>query len=218
MSIKKFVYSFFKKNPIEPIVLNISNNRSNPFINIVLKTVNNNPYQIDYGDGDIITNAGNSNPVTYELDLGYNNTSTKIYVERNNVEELGFLSRIDYNFDISELHGMFNLKSLSLSNEISFSINDIPDSVRRFYGVGHLNGGYQNRRSFTFVPMSYFYLGNESGGLTTSEVDNLLNDLSSADWVGEKKIYIKGNNEPRSSSSDSYVTTLENKGVSVYTY
>lgn len=49
-----------------------------------------------------------------------------------------------------------------------------------------------------------------SGGLTTTEVDNLLIDLSNATWVSiPNVIRLTGNNAPRSSASDSAVITLQ---------
>lgn len=57
----------------------------------------------------------------------------------------------------------------------------------------------------------------EGSGLTTSEVDLLLNDLAEVTtWYSPKTITINGNNSARSSASDAAITTLQDKGVTIY--
>ena len=55
-------------------------------------------------------------------------------------------------------------------------------------------------------------------GLDSTEVDNLLIDLSGVvTWIGSKIINISGNNEARTAASDAAVATLQGKGVTVTT-
>jgi hypothetical protein len=57
-----------------------------------------------------------------------------------------------------------------------------------------------------------------SGGLSSVEVDNLLVDLANVDlWENIKVVDLSGNNQPRTASSDTAVTTLISKGVTVTT-
>ena len=71
----------------------------------------------------------------------------------------------------------------------------------------------------TWVPdMRYFYIYSVSpGGLSSTEVDNLLIDLAATTWKNEKKIYILGTNALRTSASNTAVATLTSMGVSVTT-
>jgi len=55
-------------------------------------------------------------------------------------------------------------------------------------------------------------------GLDSTEIDNLLIDLSGVTtWAGSKVIYIAGNNAARTAASDAAVATLQGKGVTVTT-
>jgi len=217
MSIRKLVYSYFEEQEQDPIILSLNSVRREEEVFIGVKTVDGSDYQIDYGDGNIITRQSSSTPQSYNLPLSFDG-STKIYVSRDNVEELKVTKATSHDFLLSDLFGMSNLKGLYITEKATGKISNIPFSVSEFVSLQGFSTieDYQTRRSFTYVPMDRFILSTSSGvGLTTSEVDNLLEDLSEATWVGLKRVQITGVNEVRSSASDAFVTTLENKGVTV---
>jgi len=56
------------------------------------------------------------------------------------------------------------------------------------------------------------------GGLSSSEIDQLLIDLAVVStWVIEKIVYLRGTNAARTAASDAAVATLVSKGVTVTT-
>lgn len=219
MSIRKFVYSYFEEAELDPIILSLNSARRDTDFSIGVKTVDGSDYQIDVGDGNIVTQQSNTIPRNYTLPLSFSG-DTKIYTKRDNIEELKFTTSTSHDFLLADLFGMSNLKVLFLTEKVTGKIANIPNSVDTFVmlqGSSIING-YSIRRDFTFVPMKNFTLVNSSGtGLTSSEVDNLLEDLSQATWTGTKRVQITGVHEPRTSASDAFVTTLQNKGVTVIT-
>ena len=55
------------------------------------------------------------------------------------------------------------------------------------------------------------------GGLDSTEIDNLLIDLSGTTWTSSKIITLTGTNAARTAASDAAVSTLEGMGVTVTT-
>lgn len=72
-----------------------------------------------------------------------------------------------------------------------------------------------NDYSSTTFPANMDRVELRNGSLTTDMVDQLLIDLSKTTWINDKYISIKGNNQARSSVSDSAVDLLKTKGVNV---
>ncbi len=127
------------------------------------------------------------------------------------------------------------------SNTLSGNIADAPGGLTNLYVAGSNTlsgniadapGGLTNLAVFGSNTLSDYaagrvwannmrqlYLRQATGyGLNTSEVDNLLIDLSNVStWSTEKVVNIAGNNASRSSASDSAVLTLQGKGVTVTT-
>lgn len=66
-----------------------------------------------------------------------------------------------------------------------------------------------NMYQFIYIPTTT--------GLTTSEIDQLLVDLSAAEWSVYNRIDIRGANAPRTPTSDIAVALLQSKGVTVLT-
>lgn len=117
------------------------------------------------------------------------------------------------------------LKTLNITatNSISGNISDIPDTVnyldiRKYNNKLTYSGKTwpENMRRVYLQPLI-------NKGLTTTEVDLLLNDLANIEtWdptitTSYRYIWIAGQNEPRSSASDSAVSILISKSVAVTT-
>ena len=105
------------------------------------------------------------------------------------------------------------------SNTISGSLSDLPLSLTTFRCSGsNTISGYSLGHVFSNNFQYILSLPSSGSGLDSSEVDNLLIDLSQVPtWSGSKIVNIAGNNAARTSASDSAVAILVSKGVSVTT-
>ncbi len=83
-------------------------------------------------------------------------------------------------------------------------------------GTGHAVSGYTTK--VWKNTMRQIVLTPALGGLDSSEVDQLLIDLSNVTtWVDQKQVAITGTNAPRTAVSNAAVVLLESKGVTVTT-
>lgn len=118
---------------------------------------------------------------------------------------------------------ILELISITATNSISGNISDIPDTVtyldiRKCSNKLTYSGKTwpENMRRVYLQPLI-------NKGLTTTEVDLLLNDLANIEtWyplitTSYRYIWIAGQNEPRSSASDNAVSILISKNVAVTT-
>ena len=104
------------------------------------------------------------------------------------------------------------------SNTVSGSLADLPSGLTYFRCYGSNTVADYTTRSWpnnmalvVLVPVS-------PGGLSSTEIDQLLVDLAAAGgtWASPKEITLTGTNAPRTSASDAAVTTLvSTKGVAV---
>lgn len=102
------------------------------------------------------------------------------------------------------------------SNTVTGDIADLPEGLNYFDCFGsNTISDYTAGRNWA-EGMRYFRLLPETGyGLSTSEVDSLLLDLSRTEWASPKRIWIAGPNESRSSASDEAIGFFLKEGVSV---
>lgn len=163
--------------------------------------------------------------VDYELrnnNQSYNITTSgelEILKDRKKMLSLFLKSSDTLSFDSEIFRTLPALNSIQIDSIDSvFRINDIPRHCKSFVFIGGaLQGGYTTRVFNNTIDT--FDFRNETGNpLTTSEVDQILIDLDAYTFVGNKLIRILGSNEPRSSTSDTAVTSLESRGVTVETY
>jgi hypothetical protein len=121
--------------------------------------------------------------------------------------------------DIADVPASITSFNLQGSNTLSGDIADVPASITSFNlqgsntvsdysGVFPFNSAFQ---SFKIIPVS--------GGLSSSEVDQLLIDFDSSisSWSGDKSVVLTGTNAARTSASDAAVASLQGKGVTVTT-
>lgn len=218
--IRDFVYGYDESLTPTALEIPLKSPRDFEFIGLSIETFDGSDYQLDLGND--LQFSASSAPYTSSLNFySFDSSitgSTKIFVKKSNVKSLR-LAADAHEFNTSILAPFSRLQNLTLATTASTNIVTIPNNVSTFFATLNTEvTGYSVRRSFTFTPMQRFVLKNEQGtGLTSGEVDNLLEDLSVADWVGIKQVEITGINSARTSASDSFVTTLEGKGVTVTT-
>lgn len=114
-----------------------------------------------------------------------------------------------------------NLTTYSNSglNTVTGSINSLPATVTIFENQG-LNtvNSYTAGKVFSNNMLRFIHLPASGSGLTSAMVDALLIDLAPLTWgSGTKILNLAGNNAARTSASNTAVTTLQGKGVTVTT-
>ncbi len=125
--------------------------------------------------------------------------------------------------DIGQLPSLLERFSIDGDNTTFGSISDLPPLIR-FYANSSTNevNNYTLGRTWYSPMTQVISIGGVSGFLSSQEVDDLLIDLANvASWVNisssTKVITLTGNNQPRTSASDSAVATLIGHGVIVTT-
>lgn len=181
-------------------------------------------------NGSIDLSPLTGNNINFEVNFGnltsvnFGDTSKYISLRfgNNTINELPseFINVVNFtlggNNTVSELPNLPNVKYLYLfGNNINISGNILlkTPKVTDFRIGGGVN--FNTYSQMTFSNGMYAFLM-DSGSLTTDMVDQLLIDLSKATWVSSNPgIRLKGNNQARSSVSDSAVALLKTKGVNV---
>lgn len=146
-------------------------------------------------------------------------------------------------FDISDLPDACENVCMNSGTVTGVIDETFPTSMRRFVinGDNTISGDYglikgefpvtfsikgknkistytNNSADFTSSLMNQFlHTGTEGHGLNSAQIDELLIDLSEAEWIGNKKIELTGSHEARTRRSDQAVLRLERKGVTVQT-
>lgn len=215
MSISKYVSSYKEAETYEPLDLSLDSSGVS-FISFGLETFNGDSFQVSFDDG--LKRSVSSSPISINYNLN-TPASDKVsfFLDRENVRSLNLTSS-GFSFNVKDLESLCKLKNLTILGNVDFKISDIPNNVTVFSAnnAGNVIGGYSDRRRFTYNRMNRFVIDYTSSiGISPSEVDLLLEDLSLAQWEGAKVITIKGNGLFRTSSSDSFVNDLESRGVTV---
>jgi len=176
--------------------------------------------------------------LTYYYCEGNNTVKGKISDLPRTLTLFSTHGRNTINGDFSELPP--NLTSLRIAGRstVGGDLANLPRSLTSFLSVSHSKvtgdlanlpkdliffycGGTNNISEYTagrtWSPkMTCVHLQPAVGhGLDTKEVDSLLADLAKTTWAGEKKVWLAGNNAPRSGASDEAVSLLEKAGVTV---
>lgn len=200
------------------------------------------PFTINWGDGSIInysTGLNNlshtySTPYTGEIiTTVYANSITALNIGQNvansgtieiRVSEIAKLKSLNtliatrdkFTGNISGFPNKMTVIDID-ENELSGNISAIPVNIKTFsLGGSNTISDYTSPRTWA-ANMKEVEVSPVSGGLSSSEVDNLLIDLSQTTFAPAATITLKGVNASRTSASDSAVITLTNKGVTVLT-
>ena len=119
--------------------------------------------------------------------------------------------------DISKLPAGLTSFHCAGFNTVSGDISKLPQKITYFYfaGSGILERYNAGRKWSPKMSCVHIQLP-EGRGINTESVDALLEDLAQTTWAGEKKVWLAGNNAPRSSASDSAAARLEAMGVTLF--
>jgi hypothetical protein len=203
--------------------------------NITIGTSDSSDVLIDWGDGDFSVAAHNVQ-ATHNYDSAYTGTIkvfTTATITRWDSSAAG------WSFALSALKEGLTYFRCTADNSITGTITDIPNSVGIFqlYGQSSLSGDLaDSNANLTFflclggfntvfvsngatpaqTSMRYVYI--QGVGLSAAEVDDVLIFLAQiSTWTNEKIVNLAGNNAPRTSASDTAVSTLQGYGVTVTT-
>jgi hypothetical protein len=177
--------------------------------------------------------------MTYFYVKGHNTITGDIADLPDDLGLFGIYGNNTVSGNIGDLPDDLNYFIASGNNTVSGDIADLPASCSYIWidGNATVSGDFADVPAETFycvirgesqvntysehewtATMFRIYLDQADGyGLDETEVDNLLIDLSDANWSNVKKIDIIGPNAPRSSASDEAVATLISKGCTVNT-
>lgn len=164
-----------------------------------------------------ITGSITGKPLTYLQVFGQNTlsgeisgltTATLIYVTG--------LNTIDGADSVAGLTSC-TLLIVTGQNRLAFDLATIPSSVTNFNINPSAITTYTQGHDWSHITASWDIRPAAGYGLSATEVDNLLIDMSSSGMDTNAYIYIKGSCEPRTSASDAAVTALELAGMTVDT-
>ena len=118
--------------------------------------------------------------------------------------------------DIANLPRSLTLFLCVSHSKVTGDLANLPKELTSFYCAG-ANTVSEYTAGRTWSPkMSCVHIQPSAGhGLDTKKIDALLADLANTTWTGEKKVWLAGNNAPRSGASDDAVARLEKAGVVV---
>ncbi len=147
--------------------------------------------------------------------LGLNTITGNIADVPIDVEDFHVIGNNTITGDIADIS--VNVKTFRIigDNTISGDIADIPDDIEYFTLIGDNTVSDYSGKTWTTKP-SAFILTPASGGLSTSEVDQLLIDFDDdLAWDAGDTITLTGTNAARSVASDAAVASLESEGVTL---
>jgi len=211
--------------------------------NFSLYSVNSSTtFQVNWGDGTIITYPAGLNTLSHNYTTSYtgeiittvyansigsmnigqdtlNNGKVEIKVsELAKLTSLGILiaTRNNITGDISGFPSTMTVIDLD-ENSLTGNVALIPPNVRIFSIQGtNTIADYTSGRTWV-NNMKEVTIKSATSALSSTEVDNLLINLSVPTWASSGKVDLTGGNSPRTSASNSAVSTLISKGVTVLT-
>jgi len=172
-----------------------------------------NSFQIK-GNNAIGGNIANIPHTILYLQLWGNNTLTGNIADINrNIQQFDIRGNNTVTGDLNDFPKLPESISIGGNNTIYGDIADI--SGKRFIELsGNLNCRYS---SAVWVNVYGFWFTPQITGLSSTEVDQLLTDLSAANWSVYKVLDLRGANAPRTAASSGAVALLQSKGVTVLT-
>lgn len=167
--------------------------------------------------GDVV---GLPNGLTYIVVIGANTLSGNV----SDLPPAQHISILGLNIISGNVSGIANASTffqITGNNSISGDLAFLPVNIIHVIISSNLStiDGYTNGVRTWHSTMSAVEVSPGAGGLSTTEVDNLLIELAAqvSTWSGDKRVYILGGSSPRSAASNAAVATLNGFGVVVNT-
>ena len=124
-----------------------------------------------------------------------------------------------YQMNLSSLPSVMTSFFCTGSNTITGNLSSLPSVMTSFFCTGsNTITDYTSPKTWA-TNYNYFFIRQAVGsGLSSTEVDNLLIDMSAATWGGSSRtLDVRGVNAARTSASNAAVATLLSKSVNVLT-
>ena len=204
-------------------------------------TITGKTISVDWGDGSARSKYSGTDQA-WSKDYGSaGNRTVRIYSSSFLTKFKMDTSGVDISFDIANLPSVLTYFICTGSNTVSGDIANLPSSLTYFFcsGSNTVSGDIANLPSsltyfrcsgsntisdytiphtWTTKPANFILIPAGVGGLSESEIDNLLIDFD-ADlvWAAGNEITLTGTNAARSSASNAAVTNMTNEGATVTT-
>lgn len=196
--------------------------------------IGNMNFEAPYAIGDL---SEYINTLKY-VDISGGEISGELLNFNNNLDRLRVTGKNTLKFNIEHLPNTITYLGVTGLNKIYGNISNLNAPLLHHFDIkghntitgnyGHipsieifaLDGNNQVEDYTSFFPDAYsifIHPGTEGFPLSSSEIDQLLIDLATANWVSSKLLILTGHHAPRTALSDEAVLVLENKGVSVST-
>ena len=176
-----------------------------------------------WGDGTSTVTTLSGTGTTNTITKSYSSTGIYRITISGDIGEITswIFDNTTWSVTLDEIGKMKKLNAFSSSSasSISGNLSSLPSGLSTVVISGsNTVADYTSPRTWA-NNMVQVYMRQAAGyGLSTSEVDNLLIDLSAVPtWTSSKSIDLRGVNAARSSASDAAVAILVSKGVTVLT-
>lgn len=201
-----------------------------------LRNIDSSDYKLSVLNDSFLVNQSDA---TYNALLNDSLTSLDLKVQKEKVNKInssfpfqGNISNIISNFSYirelsligSKIEDNLSLLPFSLDKlyllsnvDIAVNLNDIKKRLKSIELIGDIEINAYTSSTWFDGLTRLVLLNNKGVGLSSSEVDTLLEDLSNSTLGNNAVIRILGVNEERTSASDSFVSSLESQGAVVYT-
>lgn len=169
--------------------------------------------------GDV---AGFPSTITFIIDItGSNTISGDISDLPTNLIDITLTGNNTISGDIATAPSVMTFMQITGNNTLGGDLAFLPVGIKFIYVGGSLCtiNGYTNGVRTWNSTMNTVKIAPVSGGLSTTEVDNLLIELAAqvSTWIPYKIVSILGGSSPRSAASNAAVATLTGEGVTVTT-
>lgn len=201
-----------------------------------LKNIDDSNYKLSVLDNSFVINQSD---ITYSALLNDSLSDLKLKVQKEKVTKVSSSFPFEGNIcniisDLSYIEELVligskiedNLSSLpvSLSKlyllssvDVAVNLSDINKRLKSIELSGDIEVNQYTSTTWVNGLTRLVLLNNKGDGLSSSEVDNLLEDLSISTLGSNAVIRILGNNAERTSASDGFVSSLESQGATVET-
>jgi hypothetical protein len=185
----------------------------------LFSTVSGKTISVDWGDGGAVSTYSGTDQVWLKNYGSAGNRTVRISSASILTKFQMDATEADISFDLTNLPSSLTDFSCSGSNTVSGDLTNLPSGLTYFSCHGsNTVSDYTTPHTWSTKPATFVLVPVGAGGLSESEIDNLLIDFD-ADlvWASGNVITLTGTNAARSAASDAAVTNMINEGCTITT-